>query len=594
MVAYHEACSWELGLASGSRERPELTSSLPVLPSVQPEVVGEGAEAGLPVRRRSARKQDGGAHTKKMAAGTQKRAVRVAPLGTHLSAETKEKIWRNEFVDIWSLVSVEQAATSNVEAHLADTNAVRDYPLLKTTCHGSFKESQKTVNTLNLEGISAAFSDIFGKVVQPNTTERSTDPQKKKPIWRSKHDRVKGKLPSLVPGLVLVKKKLNWQLMMEGYSAHLTLEEQRGTLREAFRMWSEVTPLLFMEVSPKSELSADITLGFGTGRHFGCSQVFEMEGNELAHSTSDREIHLNDDQHFTASGQHGISLLKVAVHEIGHVLGLHHSTRADSVMSPSYNTEGSSVELSSGDRRDIQQLYGVCEGPFDAIFDWLWTKRSPRGTQNLRFNTFFLRRRWSWLYENKNNRTRPRDPRLISIEWRIPLQTKLDAVLHIWSSTKQETYFFAGAHVWIYHKSERIFGDSQGLKVPQLIHERFPGITGPIDTAFFNYTQKSIYFFTGLMVTVFDIKTHQPLGGYPRRITEMFPPVRPRDHPIGNLDAAYYSYTHQALFFFKGVYFWKVVGSKERSQNRSLPVNGVLPSKRVSEQWFDICDVTSV
>ncbi|XP_075692774.1 uncharacterized protein LOC142660008 [Rhinoderma darwinii] len=32
----------------------------------------------------------------------------VAPLGTHLSAEIKDKIWRNEFVDIWSLVSVEQ------------------------------------------------------------------------------------------------------------------------------------------------------------------------------------------------------------------------------------------------------------------------------------------------------------------------------------------------------------------------------------------------------------------------------------------------------------------------------------------------------
>ncbi|KAM4036894.1 matrix metalloproteinase-21-like [Anomaloglossus baeobatrachus] len=405
---------------------------------------------------------------------------------------------------------------------------------------------------------------------------------------------LKGRSSSIVPALVPVKKKLSWRLMMEGYSAHLTLEEQRRTIGQAFRRWSEVTPLTFREVTPKSELSADITLGFGTGRHFGCPEVFEGDGNELAHSTNDGEIHLNDDQHFTASGQHGINLLKVVVHEIGHILGLPHSTRPDSVMAPSYDTDGSRLELSTGDRRDIQTLYGVCEGAFDAVFDWLWTRHSPGGAQKLRFNTFFLRGRWSWMYENKNNRTRSRDPRLITREWGIPLQSKMDAVLQIWSLTEQETYFFTGAHVWTYHsgKYKVVSVDSQGRKFPQLIHERFPGISGPIDAAYFNPTQESIYFFTGLMVTIFDMKTHQPLGGYPRRIADVFPPVQPPDHPMGNLDAAYYSYTHRALFFFKGIYFWRVVGSKERSQNPSLPVNGVMPRRKVSEQWMDICDVT--
>ncbi|XP_072005510.1 matrix metalloproteinase-21-like [Engystomops pustulosus] len=403
---------------------------------------------------------------------------------------------------------------------------------------------------------------------------------------RSNHGRLISS--SDVPGLVLAKKTMTWLLMMEGYSRHLTLEEQRRTLGQAFRIWSEVTPLIFREVSPKSGLRADITLGFGTGRHFGCPRVFGVEGNELVHSTSDGEIHFNDDQHYTASGQQGISLLRVAVHEIGHVLGLPHSTRANSVMSPSYNREGNSLELGTEDRRDIQKLYGVCEGPFDAVFDLLWTKWSLRGAPRVRFNTFFLRGQWSWLYENKNNRTRPRDPRLISNEWGIPNQTKLDAVLHIWSPPAQETCFFSGAHVWTYHSSR--YKMRSAAPSPQLIHEKFPGISGPIDAAYFNHTQKTIYFFIGLKVTVFDTKTHQPLGGYPRRITEIFPPVLPLDHPIGHLDAAYYSFTHQALFFFKGLYFWKVVGSKERSQNPSLPYNAVMPSRRVSEQWFDICE----
>ncbi|XP_056425157.1 matrix metalloproteinase-21-like isoform X3 [Hyla sarda] len=388
---------------------------------------------------------------------------------------------------------------------VAVTDKMQEYPQLKTTCPNSAMKSWKTANTLHSEGILSALIELSGILVHPNTTGMSTLQQKTSPMWRSKHENLRGLPSSVIPGLVLVKRKLNWMLMGEGYSAHLTIEEQRRTLRQAFRMWSEVTPLIFREVSPTSPLSADITLGFGTGRHFGCPQAFESEGNELAHSTSYGEIHFNDDQHFTASGQHGISLLKVAVHEIGHVLGLPHSTRADSVMSPSYNTEESSLELGIGDRRDIQRLYG--------------------------------------------------------------------------------------ARVWIHNSEES--KDPYGPKSTQLIQERFPGITGPIDAAYFSYTQKTIYFFTGSMVTVFDIKTHRPLGGYPQRITDMFPSVTPSDHPIGNLDAVYYSFTHQALFFFKGVYFWKVVGSKERSQNASLPINGVLPRRRVSEQWFDICDITS-
>ncbi|XP_069819540.1 matrix metalloproteinase-21-like [Dendropsophus ebraccatus] len=474
----------------------------------------------------------------------------------------------------------------------AVTTTMQEYPLVKTACHRSVTEPRKTANLLHTGGFSAAFSDISNKVLHPNTTQRSIPPQAVDPRWRSKDGRLRGRPSPGIPGLVLVKKKLNWLLMMEGYSAHLTIEEQRRALRQAFYTWSGVTPLIFREVSPKSPLSADITLGFGSGRHFGCPQVFEREGNELAHSTSHREIHFNDDQHFTASGQHGISLLKVAVHEIGHVLGLPHSTRADSVMSPSYNTERSSLELGTGDRRDIQRLYGVCEGPFDAVFDFLWTMWSPRGKKTLRFNTFFIRGPWSWLYENKNNRTRPRDPRLVSSEWGILLQTKLDAVLHSWGSTKPETYFFAGAQVWtLSSTSQATSVGSQGHTSPQPIQERFPGITGPIDAAYFSHTQKTIYFFTGLMVTIFDIKKHQPLAGYPRRITDLFPPVIPSDHPIGHLDAAYYSHTHRALFFIKDIYFWRVVGSEERSQDPSLPINGVLPRRRVSEQWFDICDI---
>lgn len=55
-----------------------------------------------------------------------------------------------------------------------------------------------------------------------------------------------------------------------------------------------------------------------------------------------------------------IIYLQVAVHEIGHVLGLNHSSSSDSVMNAIYhrNIRGR-FELSSDDRQKIKELYGT-------------------------------------------------------------------------------------------------------------------------------------------------------------------------------------------------------------------------------------------
>ena len=71
----------------------------------------------------------------------------------------------------------------------------------------------------------------------------------------------------------------------------------------------------------------------------------------------------------------------------------------------------------------------------------------------------------------------------------------------------------------------------------------------------------------------------------------MFPAVSGGDHPVANLDAAYFSYTHNALFLLKGTNYWRVVGSRERRLKAWLPHNGLLPRREVDQQWFDICDV---
>lgn len=49
---------------------------------------------------------------------------------------------------------------------------------------------------------------------------------------------------------------------------------------------------------------------------------------------------------------------QVAVHEIGHVLGLPHTYRTGSIMQPNYTPQEPVFELDWSDRKAIQKLYG--------------------------------------------------------------------------------------------------------------------------------------------------------------------------------------------------------------------------------------------
>lgn len=138
------------------------------------------------------------------------------------------------------------------------------------------------------------------------------------------------------------KRLLKWRLIGEGYSSQLSVEEQRYIFRLAFRMWSEVSPLEFVEDTRSPLEDVDIRLGFGTGmlvwshrllndtsnvavhrtgRHLGCNQRFDGTGQEFAHAWILGDIHFDDDEHFTAPNSgNGISLLKVGTRTNPHTI----------------------------------------------------------------------------------------------------------------------------------------------------------------------------------------------------------------------------------------------------------------------------------
>ncbi|XP_039991798.1 matrix metallopeptidase-21 [Xiphias gladius] len=392
------------------------------------------------------------------------------------------------------------------------------------------------------------------------------------------------------------KKVLKWRLIGEGYSSQLSIEEQRYIFRLAFRMWSEVSPLEFVEDTRSPLEDVDIRLGFGTGRHLGCNQRFDGTGQEFAHAWFLGDIHFDDDEHFTASNAgSGISLLKVAVHEIGHVLGLPHIYRPGSIMQPSYLPHESGFEMDWMDRKAIQRLYGGCKGRFNTVFDWIRKEKTAYGEVVIRFNTYFMRGGWYWLYENRNNRTRYGDPVALQIGWRGIPTDGVDAYVHVWSRRRDAVYFFKGTRFWRYdNENDKVFRqDPEGHRYPRLISEGFPGVSSPIDTAFYDRRDSHIYFFKKTLVYAFDVEANSLARGFPKNIRDVFPPMVNGDHPDGNIDAAYFSYTHNAIFLLKGTRFWQVAGSRDRwrGPRPSLPRNGLLPHKEVDQHWFDICNV---
>ncbi|KAA8529514.1 hypothetical protein F0562_033687 [Nyssa sinensis] len=130
----------------------------------------------------------------------------------------------------------------------------------------------------------------------------------------------------------------------------------------AFDRWSVVIPLNFTETS--SFYSADIRIAFFSGDH-GDGEPFDGALGTLAHAFSppNGRFHLDNDENWMIDteitpSQSAFDLESVAVHEIGHLLGLGHSSIEEAIMYPSISPGMRKVALAGDDIQGIQVLYG--------------------------------------------------------------------------------------------------------------------------------------------------------------------------------------------------------------------------------------------
>ena len=142
-------------------------------------------------------------------------------------------------------------------------------------------------------------------------------------------------------------------------------DTEKDMIRQAFGLWAAQTPLTFTETT--NENAANILIEWAVGDH-GDGDPFDGPGDVLAHASfpnpyDDRQVflHFDDDERWVNSDTQNVDLLTVAAHEIGHTLGLAHSSDPNSLMYPSY--DGPRRFLGQDDIAGVQDLYGVESNP---------------------------------------------------------------------------------------------------------------------------------------------------------------------------------------------------------------------------------------